>query len=50
MFLPQIFSDQESLESVGKKDNYIKSQAIKVQILIVIFPFFSISVRQRVIP
>lgn len=25
MGLPQTFSDQESLESVGKKDNHVKS-------------------------
>lgn len=34
MFLPQTSFDQESLESVGKKDNHIKSQVGRVQMLI----------------
>lgn len=41
MFLPQTFFDQESLESVGKKDkdNHIKSQIGRVQMLVA-FKFF----------
>lgn len=48
MFLPQTFFDQESLESVGKKDNHIKSQVGRVQMLIAI-KFFSFK-SQSVVP
>lgn len=46
MFLLQTFFDQESLESVGKKDNHIRIQADKVQMLTAFnfFPLFSVSV------
>lgn len=51
MFLPQTFFDQESLESVGKKDNHIRTQAGRVQMLIAfkMFSLFSVSVCWAVI-
>lgn len=40
MFLPKTSFDQESLESVGKKDNHSKSQVGRVQMLIALKIFF----------
>lgn len=48
MFLPKTSFDQESLESVGKKDNHSKFQVGRVQMLIA-FKFFSLKC-QSIVP
>lgn len=53
MFLLHTFFDQQSPESVGKKDNHVKSQAGKVQTLVAFYIFFFVSpfsICQPVVP